>query len=159
MLDPSATSLRLLHRIRNGVAAGWRRVVDLYAPLVQHWCRRWGVQAADADDLVQEVFAAASLGIATFSHDRTGDTFRGWLRTITRHKAMDFWRRYEQRPDVFAAVFFVDSYQYLTVGTERTTWTTAPGLTYLTLLIAIAVFAFWRSLGSRDLIAEDAGSC
>jgi RNA polymerase sigma-70 factor, ECF subfamily len=101
MIDPSATSLSLLQRIRNGEAAGWRRVVDLYAPLVQHWCRRWGVQAADADDLVQEVFQAASLGIATFSHDRTGDTFRGWLHTIARHKAMDFWRRYEQRPDVF----------------------------------------------------------
>ena len=101
MIDPSATSLSLLQRIRNGEAAGWRRVVDLYEPLVQHWCRRWGVQAADADDLVQEVFQAAALGIATFSHDRTGDTFRGWLHTIARHKAMDFWRRDEQRPDVF----------------------------------------------------------
>jgi RNA polymerase sigma-70 factor, ECF subfamily len=101
MLDPSATSLSLLQRIRTGDAASWRRVVDLYAPLVQHWCRRWGVQAADADDLSQEVFHAAALGIANFSHDRTGDTFRGWLHTITRHKTMDFWRRCEQRPDVF----------------------------------------------------------
>jgi hypothetical protein len=58
-----------------------------------------------------------------------------------------------------AAVFFIDSYQYITVSTERTTWATGPGLTYLALLIAIAVFAFWRSLGSRDLIAQDAGSC
>jgi RNA polymerase sigma-70 factor, ECF subfamily len=101
MPDPSATSLSLLQRIRNGEASGWRRVVDLYSPLVQHWCRRWGVQSADADDLVQEVFQAAALGITSFSHDHAGDTFRGWLRTITRYKAMDFWRRYGERPDVF----------------------------------------------------------
>jgi RNA polymerase sigma-70 factor (ECF subfamily) len=101
MLDPSATSLSLLQRVRNGEAAGWQRVVDLYAPLVQHWCRRGGVQSADADDLAQEVFQAAAAGIAAFSHDRAGDTFRGWLRNITRHKIMDFWRRQDRQPDAF----------------------------------------------------------
>ena len=57
-----------------------------------------------------------------------------------------------------SAVFFIDSYQYITVGTERVTWATAPGLATLALLIGIAAFAFWRSLGSRELIGgEEAG--
>ncbi len=101
MPDFSVTSLSLLQRIRNGDASGWRRVVDLYAPLVQHWCRRWGVQPADADDLVQEVFQAAAQGIDGFRRDRPGDTFRGWLRAISRHKVMSFWRSNSQRPEVF----------------------------------------------------------
>jgi RNA polymerase sigma-70 factor (ECF subfamily) len=101
MRDPSATSLSLLQRIRNGDESGWRRVVDLYAPLVEHWCRRWGVKGADVDDLVQEVFQAAAQSIEGFRRDRAGDTFRGWLRAITRHKVMTFWRTHGQQPEVF----------------------------------------------------------
>jgi serine/threonine-protein kinase len=54
-----------------------------------------------------------------------------------------------------AAVFFINSYQYMTIGTERISWATPSGLATLTLLIGIAVFAFWRSLGSRSLIGEE----
>src|SRR5262245_57176962 len=96
-----STSLSLLERIRGGDAAGWRRVVDLYSPLVLHWCRRWGVQGADADDVLQEVFHAAAQGIASFRRERAGDTFRGWLRAITRHKLLAFWRGHGKQPDAF----------------------------------------------------------
>jgi RNA polymerase sigma-70 factor, ECF subfamily len=96
--NSSATSLSLLQRIRNGDTSGWCRLVELYAPLVQHWCRRWGVQGADADDVVQEVFLAAAQSITTFRRERPGDTFRGWLRIITHHKTQDFWRHHERRP-------------------------------------------------------------
>jgi RNA polymerase sigma-70 factor (ECF subfamily) len=99
MADPSATSLSLLQRIRNGDAPGWHRLVDLYTPLVLHWCRRWGVQGADADDLVQEVFLAVSQRIGTFRREEAGDTFRGWLRAITHHKAQDYWRRQDRLPN------------------------------------------------------------
>jgi predicted Ser/Thr protein kinase len=54
-----------------------------------------------------------------------------------------------------AAVFFINSFQYITLGTERVSWATPSGLATLTLLIGIAVFAFWRSLGSRSLIGEE----
>src|SRR5262249_13628327 len=40
-------------------------------------------------DVGQEVFAAVARGIDTFRHDREGDTFRGWLFTITRNKLRD----------------------------------------------------------------------
>jgi hypothetical protein len=54
-----------------------------------------------------------------------------------------------------ASVFFINSYQYITIGTEHTGWTTASGLATLTLLIGIAVFAFWKSLGTRELIGNE----
>ena len=45
----SATSVTLLQRIRAGDGEAWRRMVDLYTPLVYHWCQRWGVHGPDAD--------------------------------------------------------------------------------------------------------------
>ena len=99
MANESGTSLSLLQRIRNGDAAGWHRVVDLYSPLVYHWCRRWGVEGADADDVRQEVFQAAAQGIETFRREREGDTFRGWLRAIARHKVLAFWRGRSRIPE------------------------------------------------------------
>src|SRR5258708_36610594 len=47
------------------------------------------LQPADAADVGQEVFAAVARGIQGFRHDREGDTFRGWLYTITRNKLRD----------------------------------------------------------------------
>jgi RNA polymerase sigma-70 factor (ECF subfamily) len=98
MAHEEATSLSLLERLRTGDASGWRRVLDLYTPLVYHWCGRWGIRGADADDVLQEVFQAASQRIGTFRRERAGDTFRGWLRGITHHKAQMFWRGRERHP-------------------------------------------------------------
>ncbi len=57
------------------------------------------MRGPDADDVCQEVFAAASLGLAGFRRDRAGDTFRGWLRGVARHKVMDHYRRSKNAPD------------------------------------------------------------
>jgi RNA polymerase sigma-70 factor (ECF subfamily) len=99
MSHESGTSLSLLQRIRNGDASGWHRVVELYSPLIYHWCQRWGVAGADADDVLQEVFQAASQGIGEFRRERAGDTFRGWLRAIARHKILSLWRTRSRHPE------------------------------------------------------------
>jgi RNA polymerase sigma-70 factor, ECF subfamily len=97
--ERSATSLTLLERIRAGDDTGWRTVVQLYSPLVLYWCRRWGVDGADADDVAQEVFQAAAMQIDRFRRDRTGDTFRGWLRGIAHHKTLAYWRGKERQAE------------------------------------------------------------
>ncbi len=97
MTQESGTSLSLLQRIRDGDNSGWQRVVELYSPLARHWCRRWGVEGADADDVLQEVFRSAAESIATFRRDREGDTFRGWLRAITRNRVLAFCRTRDRR--------------------------------------------------------------
>jgi RNA polymerase sigma-70 factor (ECF subfamily) len=51
------------------------------------------LQTADADDVFQEVFHAVARAIGRFRKDRPHDTFRGWLRTITRSKLIDHRRR------------------------------------------------------------------
>ena len=72
--------------------------MTLYAPLVLQWCRRWGLRDDDAADVFQEVFQAVAAHLATFRRNRSGDTFRGWLRTITRNKVHDLYRRQEREP-------------------------------------------------------------
>jgi RNA polymerase sigma-70 factor (ECF subfamily) len=68
-------------------------MASLYGPLVDHWCRRAGLQEADVADVRQEVLLAVDRKIHAFRCDRPGDTFRGWLRTITRNKLHDHWRQ------------------------------------------------------------------
>jgi RNA polymerase sigma-70 factor (ECF subfamily) len=95
---PDATSPSLLVRVQTNQAGAWERLVDLYAPLVYHWCKRGGLSPEDSADVFQEVFRALAAHIAGFRRDRAGDTFRGWLRTITRNKIRDHFRRQEDRP-------------------------------------------------------------
>jgi RNA polymerase sigma-70 factor (ECF subfamily) len=73
--------------------AAWVRLTNLYGPLLDQWCLRAGLQAADAADVKQDVFAAVLSGIGGFRRDRPGDTFRGWLYTVTRNKIRDRVRR------------------------------------------------------------------
>jgi RNA polymerase sigma-70 factor (ECF subfamily) len=85
--------LTLIEQIRGHDQEAWRRVVDLYAPLIRFWCRRWGIQGEDAEDVLQEVFQAVAVGLRDFRRDREGDSFRGWLRGIARNKVLDVFRR------------------------------------------------------------------
>ena len=58
----------------------------------------WGLRDDDAADVFQEVFQAVAAHLAGFRRDRAGDTFRGWLRTITRNKVNDHFRRRQREP-------------------------------------------------------------
>ena len=88
------TSLSLLERARHHDEPSWRRLVTLYGPLVEYWARRGGARPADTADLTQEVFLAVSQGLERFERRGPG-SFRGWVRGITRHKLLDYYRRAE----------------------------------------------------------------
>lgn len=89
----TGTSRGLLARARDRDAAAWERVVSLYGPLVLHWCRGWGLPDDDAADVFQDVFQAVAAHLGGFRRGRSGGTFRGWLRAITRNKVSDHFRR------------------------------------------------------------------
>jgi len=90
------TSLSLLDRARHHDEPSWQRLVTLYGPLVEHWCRRGGARPEDAADLAQEVFLAVSQGLERFERRGPG-SFRAWVRGITRHKLLDCYRRAEHQ--------------------------------------------------------------
>lgn len=97
--DSTSTSRSLLQRMHDRDPAAWDRLVTLYAPLVWHWCRKTGLPVQDASDLLQDVFQAVAARFEHFHHDKPGDTFRGWLRTITRNKVRDHFRKRRHEPD------------------------------------------------------------
>ncbi len=87
------TPVSLLERLRGpGEPEAWRRCAELFTPLIYHWAHRAGLSAADAADLVQEVFLVLVQKLPEFRYDRQG-TFRGWLRTVTLNK----WREMQRR--------------------------------------------------------------
>ncbi len=94
----TATSRSLLGRIQADDPAAWRRLVDLYGPLVFHWCRRWDLPEQEIADVFQDVFQAVATHVAGFRRERAGDTFRGWLRTITQNKVRDHFRKLGREP-------------------------------------------------------------
>jgi RNA polymerase sigma-70 factor (ECF subfamily) len=95
----SDTSASLLERLRQQPDAGaWKRLVDLYTPLLQGWLRRHLVPASDVDDLVQEVMEVLVRELPKFQYDRKRGSFRGWLRTITVNRLRMFWRSSQHRP-------------------------------------------------------------
>lgn len=93
-----STSLSLLKRACTHDADAWQRLSDLYVPLVYRWACQAGLQESDAADIVPEVFQAIATRIHDFRHDRPGDSFRGWLYTITRNKVRDHFRGVADRP-------------------------------------------------------------
>ena len=93
----SKTSTSWLSRVRQRDPQAWRRLTELYGPLVYHWGRRHGLSAEDASDLTQEVFSAVVGAIERFLHSPEQGTFRGWLWTIARNKLRDHFRREADR--------------------------------------------------------------
>ena len=75
------------------------------------WCRRAGLQPADASNTVQEALQAVARNLGGFHRDRPGDTFRGWLRRITDNKIRDHFRKQGKTPDLAAGG--LDSQQVL----------------------------------------------
>ena len=94
-----ATSSSLIAGLQGCDPQAWRRLVDLYGPLVYYWCRRSGLAAADAPDVAQEVFRSVAGAIAVFHNDQPGGTFRGWLRRITENKVRDHARAQARRAE------------------------------------------------------------
>jgi RNA polymerase sigma-70 factor (ECF subfamily) len=95
--QPSSISSTLLERIKANRPEAWRRLVDLYGPVIYRWCRLAGVPKDDAADVVQEVFAAVTKHIGGFHRDRPGDSFGAWLRSITHSKIVDCFRAHQGR--------------------------------------------------------------
>ena len=93
-LDESeATSMSLLERVKAEDPYAWTRFVELYGRLIYRWCQRRGLGEHDAADVSQLVFVTLHQKLDTFSRNRPGDSFRGWLYTITSNKIRDFFRQ------------------------------------------------------------------
>ena len=91
------TSQSLLVKVKENDPDAWNRLVELYSPLVYFWCKESGLPASDLNDIFQEVFHALARNIEKFRSMENG-SFRGWLRTLTRNKVSDHFRKAGREP-------------------------------------------------------------
>ncbi len=96
--SPPETRASLILRLPDPAdVAAWDELVCIYGPLVFRLARRQGLQAADADDLVQEVFSAVARSVATWLERTDRGKFRAWLLRIARNVAVNFLTRRRHR--------------------------------------------------------------
>ncbi|MEM7455109.1 MAG: sigma-70 family RNA polymerase sigma factor [Planctomycetota bacterium] len=93
----SRTSRSLILRAGQNDSDAWERLVRLYSPMVYYWCRKSGLPEPDLHDVFQEVFHTLARSINKFRPVKNG-TFRGWLRTMTRNKLIDHFRKSDREP-------------------------------------------------------------
>lgn len=87
-------------RLRDGQDhEAWKVFVATYAPAIHRFLVQQGLQEADALDVSQDALLAVAADIGRFEHceDRSG-SFRKWLFTIVRNRAIDYWRRERKQP-------------------------------------------------------------
>jgi RNA polymerase sigma-70 factor (ECF subfamily) len=77
--------------------AAWGAFVAHYRPKIRAWCCQRGLQAADADDVTQDVLLRLARALRKFTYDPSRK-FRGWLRVVTEHAVCDFFADQKRRP-------------------------------------------------------------
>jgi RNA polymerase sigma factor (sigma-70 family) len=71
--------------------SAWQSFVDRYGPRIHGWCRQWGLQEADAQDVSQVVLLKLLSAMKQFEY-QPSQRFRAWLKTITHHAWQDLVR-------------------------------------------------------------------
>ncbi len=96
-LTPS-TRASLLFRLRDSTDhAAWLEFVTLYEPVTYRLLRRYGLQDADAREVMQEMFMAVSRSIDRWNPAKERGSFRGWLRRVTRNLVINWLKQRERK--------------------------------------------------------------
>jgi RNA polymerase sigma-70 factor (ECF subfamily) len=97
--DLPPTSASLLGQLYdpNQSDGAWRTFLDRYQPGITAWCRRLGLQEADAQEVTSEVLLRLARALPTLRYDPQR-RFRAWLRTVVHNAVCDFWREQARRP-------------------------------------------------------------
>jgi RNA polymerase sigma-70 factor, ECF subfamily len=92
------TDYSLIDRVKDmGDGASWLEFTGIYQPVVYRLARRRGMQDADAQDIVQQVFSAIARSLVGWKQSDDQPPFRAWLTTITRNAITTALAR--RRPD------------------------------------------------------------
>jgi RNA polymerase sigma factor (sigma-70 family) len=97
----TTTHLSLLQRARDsGDEEAWQRLVEVYSPLLRQWLQQYQVQAADAEDLLQEVLQVVLRELPDLQTGQRPGAFRNWLRKVLVNRLRNYWRQRDYRPVV-----------------------------------------------------------
>ena len=86
MNDFPDTSYSLIERVGDlSDGASWTEFLRIYQPVVYRMARRRGLQDADAQEIIQQVFSSVSRSIDGWEAGADKPPFRAWLTTVTRN--------------------------------------------------------------------------
>ena len=92
--SPSDTRASLIVRLRDQEDRdAWDEVLAIYGPLVFRMAMRQGLQRADAEDVVQQVFTAIFQSVEKWLEQSKRGRFRNWLIGIGRNVALNMLNR------------------------------------------------------------------
>jgi RNA polymerase sigma factor (sigma-70 family) len=85
------TSASLLARLQQDAVdqAAWSEFVQRYGRQIYHWCGKWKLQEADAQDVTQTVLVKLAQKMHAFRYD-PARSFRAYLKTLTRYALCEF---------------------------------------------------------------------
>jgi RNA polymerase sigma factor (sigma-70 family) len=90
MSSTPETRPSLLIRVRDPADhAAWLEFVEIYRPVILRLARQKGMQAADAEDVAQEVLTAVAKAVEQREHDPKRAKFRTWLHRVASNAILD----------------------------------------------------------------------
>lgn len=96
LLETRSSLIQRLKATINGES--WEEFFHTYWELIYNVARRAGLSEADAQDIVQETILKVHNSLDRFEYNRKRGTFKGWLRTVTRSRLNDFFKKQQRRP-------------------------------------------------------------
>ena len=84
------TRVSVIHRAKAGDATEFALI---YGPLAYRMATRWGLGPDDAEDVMQQALFELLKMLPGFEYDRSRGRFKGLVKTIVRHRTVDFVRR------------------------------------------------------------------
>jgi RNA polymerase sigma-70 factor (ECF subfamily) len=98
MSSAPETRPSLLLRVRDPAdRAAWEEFVEIYRPVILRVARLKGLQAADAEDIAQEVLATVAKAVGQWEYDPQRARFRTWLHRVANNAVLDALTR--RKPD------------------------------------------------------------
>ena len=94
-----STRVSLLLRLKDAdEVIAWEEFTAIYSPVIYRVAIKRGLQAADAENIVQEVFAAVIRSVSQWLERENRGKFRAWLLRITHNESINLMTRKATRP-------------------------------------------------------------